>query len=441
MEEEMALVQKYRCTVEREKPDRDTDDEEEDDDATRALRRNVAYDLRHQVREILEQPPTFNAIVWETDELDEAYLRSFLIAPVCKKSGNWMKFGRKEQDEIRQAVLDGTILDKKLGNIAETPRVYLKGLKDFMGLYQEELLATFPESLVEGKLHLWQFFKFKQVHFLEVPQAIGHLLDKIESPAMRGHAFSGWRQLLESLYTFLSSSEAQSLFLKRTRVEYDMSEVDLRAEARVQRDQEMTHVKRTIDLLGIGRNYGTFKKEREGMAEEKAEFRSKFEGYHVPDAATAIPKYLSHPNTRKFLEEMVDLATRKVVVKPNKMVQVTHNYVEIVHLKNGHRFEAFKRFTRGQWHAAVRDGPAQYPYQGVDEEDVANPSTVYKDEDGKRFRVMENPHRIDMSNATKDELEEWDLLSGIAAKIQWHKTGSKYPLWLWFSQFDQVRQL
>jgi hypothetical protein len=435
IEEEIAPV-KNRKTLEREKPGEDTDDEDEDDEITRADRRSVKYDLRQEIGALLAKDVLVDSAVWTPDEKDEDLLRRFIVAPVCKQGSNWMKFNKKEQDNVRQAVMEGTALGKKLSIIAETPRLYLAGFKMFMGLYQNELGATFPESLVDGKLHLWQFFTFKVAHSMEVPQGIDHLLEKVESPGMRTHAFCGFRQLCQSLMKFLATSEAKSMFLRRTRVEYEMDDEDLKAEARVQREQEMTHIKSTLDLLGVGKPFGSFKKEREGLAEDRAEFRSTFEGYEVPDASIAIPKYLGHELTRAFFVEMVDLATRKVVLSPNKMVQLTKHFVKIIHLKNGHRVEVFKKFTRGMWLDAVTKGAARYPYQKVEDETTTD--KIWTDEEGKKFKVLEDPHKMDMSKATKEEIEEWDLLSGIAARIDQHKTGSTYPLYFWFSQFDQV---
>ena len=43
-----------------------------------------------------------------------------------------------------------------------------------------------------------------------------------------------------------------------------------------------------------------------------------------------------------------------------------------------------------------------------------------------------------MSGATEDERQEWELMQGIAAKIEKHKTGVSYPCWIWFSAWDQV---
>ena len=239
-EEELAHVKKSRTilerkeqlapvtSLEREEPETDTDDEEDDDEKTRDRRTSIKNDLRQQIREILAKDVPVDNAVWTPDEDDENLL---IVAPVCKQGKNWSKFNRKEQDDVRQAVLEGNALGKKLSIVAETPRLYLSGFKKFMGLYQDELCETFPESLVDGKLHLRQFFTFREAHSMEVPQGIDHLLEKVESPGMRTFAFCGFKQLCQSPLKFLATSEAKSMFLKRTREEYEMGELDLKAEA------------------------------------------------------------------------------------------------------------------------------------------------------------------------------------------------------------------
>lgn len=366
-------------------------------------------------------------------------LKIHIVAPVCKQGGLWMKFGEWEKEEVREMVMKGNILGKNrkksLTSFANTPRLYLDGLKEFMGLYQEELLATNPDTLVEGRLHLWQFFVFKQEKFRALPKSIAHLLEKVRSPNIRTYMFSGFRQLVDSLFVFLATSEAEKLFMTRTRKQTDLTQDEMRAEVREEMTKEQNYLTATRTLLGKGKPYGTFKASRALASSSREKFREDFEGYVVPDASTAIPKYMADKATRDLYVEMVELACNKIVVKPYKMVQISREFVKRLHLKNGHRIQVFGEFKRAHYLDADLKGPARFPYQEPGKEDDA--VNIYKDDQNRRFRVI-NPHTVNMEGATKEQLEEWDLVQGIAAQIDKHKTGANYPCFLWFSQFDQV---
>ena len=120
------------------------------------------------------------------------------------------------------------------------------------------------------------------------------------------------------------------------------------------------------------------------------------------------------------------------------MVQLSIELVKRLHCKNGHRIRIFGMFTRGMWFAANKKGAAAYPYQAPGQTDSTNKFTSHKDDEGLELLMIQDPHKMDMSDASKEDKELLELLQGIAVKIVLHKTGKNYPCWLWFSQFDQV---
>jgi hypothetical protein len=368
----------------------------------------------------------------------QEYLKKWIIAPICTQTKNWMHFGPREQENVREMVLSGNIFGKgkELADLATTPKLYTKGLKIFMGLYQAELVASHPESLVDGSLHLWQFFDYKSAHHLELPQKIDHIIEQVAQPNNKMFLFSGFRQLLDSLVQFLASTEAKELFMRRTRLESTLSPEDMKEEARNKRTNEMKYLKETRELLGKGKPFGNFKGQRDLERNERETFREEFEGYEVPDASIAIPRYLSTNLTRKLFSDMVEWSSSKVVLNKKQMVDLSREFVKRLHVKNGHRVQIWGKFLRGHYYDALLKGPARFPYLKAD----STEGELFKNRDDKEFRVLKDPHMVNMDNASKDQQEEWDLLQGIAAKIEKHKTGLRYPCFLWFSTFDQVSQ-
>ena len=113
---------------------------------------------------------------------------------------------------------------------------------------------------------------YKREHFLEIPQNIKPLLDRIESPGIRTFAFCGFRQLVDSMYLFLATSEGRVLFKHRTELEKDLSEQDMLAKARMQRNNEMDYLKQTKELLIKGKPFGAFHGARQRLARDRQEF-------------------------------------------------------------------------------------------------------------------------------------------------------------------------
>ena len=242
-----------------------TDEEEEDDIVTQDHRKTVVSELRSEIKKIIEGEPQANNSVWVPDDRDMELLRKWIVTPVLKNSKNWQKFGRKEQDEVKKMVEEGTFLKckkKEFAIIGETPRLYEMGLKQFMGLYQEELHQESPESLVDGRLHLWQFFEFKKANYLEIPNNIDHYLEKVVSPGMRSHVFCGYRQLVSSLMIFLDTTEAKTLFETcRFPSEEQLLQEEMKLKAKRQRMEEKNFLLLLKDTLKQNKHFGAYKGE------------------------------------------------------------------------------------------------------------------------------------------------------------------------------------
>ena len=89
------------------------------------------------------------------------------------------------------------------------------------------------------------------------------------------------------------------------------------------------------------------------LADGRNEFREQFEGYEVPDPKVAIPLYLSHTTTRNLYNKMVEWAMHKYICTAKEMAKLSHDYVERLHLKNGHRIQVFKLFKRRHYMEAI----------------------------------------------------------------------------------------
>lgn len=47
----------------------------------------------------------------------------------------------------------------------------------------------------------------------------------------------------------------------------------------------------------------------------------------------------------------------------------------------------------------------------------------------------------DGQEVTDQAWQQWQLLAGYAVRVDKHKTGAKYPCWIWLSQIDMAYML
>ena len=66
-------------------------------------------------------------------------------------------------------------------------------------------------------------------------------------------------------------------------------------------------------------------------------------------------------------------------------------------------------------------------------------NTINDEESGSRIYTRPDPYTYDQNDPNDPRRKpEWELMQGIAVKILHHKTGAKYPMWLWFSQVQTL---
>ena len=125
-----------------------------------------------------------------------------------RDSNKFRQWKKRIQNEVKAMIMQGKLPTRATkvqhSNFASTARHYYGNLITLLGLVQEEYIKA---GLVVGRLKVKQFFSYKQEGFLELPQSIFHMLDKLESGNAKKHSFCGYRQLLDSLYIFLSRPE------------------------------------------------------------------------------------------------------------------------------------------------------------------------------------------------------------------------------------------
>ena len=424
-----------------------TDDEEEDDEDDRLARRAVKESLLKEIKENLKKEPAMRSHFYYMDEQDEVLLQEQIVAPLLKKSGLWQRYGHKAAADIVSMVRSGKTPKKKdkvqFCLFSSTANSYLRGLKQLLGFYQHEvILAGMDNQLIEGQLKVRQFFSIKQPFFLELPHDIERLLDKMITGNAKNCAFSGFMQLIDSLYRYCNNPQGQKLFLTRTDEQIGLTEDEMKRVAKRERQEFKTELKQLKDDMTLEKPYGRHTGQKKTDTEDNRTFADKFENYRLPDPQVVIPKFLACEDTRSMYRELERLSVEKTVLAPTKMSSLSRRYCEVLISKMGIRQQCLgDGFSRAHYWEAVGSPPASFPYvpaKGLDSSQKSVRDNCYLTEEGDGFYVRENPFDFDPNDPNDPRASEsWQLQQGIAVKIQYHKTGAKYPVWLWFSQTEQ----
>ena len=388
--------------------------------------------------------------VWVKDDYDEKLMKQFVTGPVMRHGHVYSRIERNLEDNVRDMAMQGIFpkgMDAK--SFATTARDYCYALVQLLGLMQEEMLHSNPEQLVDGRIHIWQFISFKQPKFLLTPMTITRLLDKMKSPNMKIFAHCAYKQLVESIALYLDTPEGRSIFYKnRLPKEQDLGELEMDDLARNQLMREISHLNNVGNMLVKDKPFTKMGGARDADRQEKEQYKTEYEGYRIPDAIEAVQKVLSHKKTRDLLKNMVDYAEDKTVVSKKEMTRISCDFALTLHLQFGHRIQWVDNLTRGDFKQARINGEAAYPYQQVEGSALDTFSQEIKkniwspvDDPDARFSVRDpykkNPNMIG-DNATQEENDCYNLTKGIVARINNHKMGAKYPLYLFFSRYVNV---
>ena len=280
-----------------------TDDEQEDEEDDRLARRAVKESLLQEIEENLNKEGTIRSNYYDMDREDALWLNEHIVAPILKKGQLWMKYGHDAAADIVNMVKSGRTPKKgdkvQRALFSSTACIYLRGLKQLLGLYQQELISAGMDNLlIEGQLKVRQFFSIKQPTFLELPQNIERLLDQMLTGNAKNRAFSGFMQLVGSVRMFCNIPQGQKLFFTRTDEQIELSEGEMKKVAKKERMEMKEELKQLMDDMTLEKPFGKHTGQKNADVEKTRKFADVFENYRLPDPQVVIPKFLACEETR-----------------------------------------------------------------------------------------------------------------------------------------------
>ena len=172
---------------------------------------------------------------------------------------------------------------------------------------------------------------------------------------------------MRSMSLYLDTTEGRALFTQhRYEDEEGLSVVDMEARARQQLMQELQHIKNAEEMIKKDKPFVKIQGARDQDRKQRETYRTEVEGYRIPDALEAVPKFLGHPSIRQMLQRLVVCAADEIVVSKKDMANISQEMAKMLHIQFGHRVQWVRLLTRGHFFAAREKGYGVYPYQAVE---------------------------------------------------------------------------
>ena len=236
----------------------ETDDEEADPEPRREWRKTNKRNLREKMTQAMMRMPKMNPHTYQDDDPeDKVILQTMIVAPLLRQSSKWMHYGKGERQEIKDMVNSGilpTAKNKaKLSSFGRTAGLYLAEFKVLMGHVQASIIENkMADTLVNGKLRLWQFLDYKGQNYLSLPESINTYLEHIEGGNKKMFAFGGYLQFLNSIYEWLTTQKGKNQFQNRkSRGQEDFSIQEMMLASRDEIIREKTSIEQIKTYLKV----------------------------------------------------------------------------------------------------------------------------------------------------------------------------------------------
>ena len=304
-----------------------------------------------------------------------------------------------------------------------------------MGLIQNFFKEKCPRKLIDGKLHIRQFFAVRTPELIEPPD-VEKLIQTFQSPGIQQHAHSGYGYLLKGIKRYLASPEAS--FLYSTPIndeERGWSQERMEREGRTMRKDYDEIIKGVLDNLSLFSPQSQFHGDRTGEADIFRAARKETEGKDVPDPAVVVPRFLDHELTKNAENAILDAAESHRVVSDSELNEWAEFLILRVMCLMGNRSDCLRNMTWGDFWKAIRKSFAAYPFNKI-------PSNLNTEGDGGKGDYQRSdpwssdPNDPDDMFSNHDDDPVWQGVRGHVVEIRFHKTGASYMGYIFLNSID-----
>ena len=429
-----------------------TDDESDEETQIKSTRHESQRLVRSEIERRLQGSKLDNR--WVPDAQDARDLHLYIVQPMIDKCG---------KKNSLQSTIPAYVLDKikdpanteKLANdvshlVSKTGYDYEYAFKRLMFHFEEQKKRFDPGNLSsDGRLHIRQFFQFKENTFL-APSNILDLLEKnFDSPNLKMKAYLSYKCMLDQMYAVASGDVGKAKFKAPITEEEKSWDVSKQVEKGLKKQQRLLSEIRNVQAeMKISKPFIRWLGQRKDEQKLKEENQRMFEGLTLPDPNEIYYKWLNHQSTLEMEKKICELAKSKVIVSGNMLNRITKYLITKLSMKIGARIEVWKKATWKHFQQGRDMGPAAFPYKhhlssAIDANNPAVANRIMHEDSEVPLYVRANPWQkdpLDMDDEMKND-SLFQILKGTCLTIKNHKTGSKYPFYIWLSQIDVMMLL
>ena len=418
-----------------------TDDETDDDEELRKDRKKNKAEIRNKIAEVRTGPRIVTR--WIPDDIDNKLIQEHLIHPLqvnCKKMTHLRT--RIPEDVVTKVFGQKELTSEDKQFVSKTPDTLKYALVKLMGLLQKQLSKEDPELLDEnGHLHLNQLFSFLDPKFVR-PRDIRSLLEECPYPSVRLKMKEAYDHLMDQLFQLVSESTGKFCEIRNER-DKEMETAERRERGLQKQALLLSQITNIKALNAKNRPYAKWGGQREDLKKKRDIGLKVFQGSGgVPDPSIIVRKWLGHPSTTELDKKILEAASKKEIVSHRLFNRITNQLMIRFSCAGGLRKEALHLLKWGHVVEAFKKGYACYPNNKLHLNPACNMSEVNKHvvtmEDGEKVYIRQDPwseDNLDPEDPMKNA-DRFNALKGLCCTLHVHKTGDKYPCYIFFNLID-----
>ena len=317
---------------------------------------------------------------WKPSPEDDDWIAKKFITKIhksSKKNTDGRKYISAKNIELMEK--EGQILTgQDARGQASTARHYKAGLLRLMYYIQQELAITMPENLMDGKLHIKQYFAYRTAKWVRVENIIP-LIEKYEHfHSMMPHCLGAYDVLLKLIRDDVDSHSGKAKFLENPKPDETEAETVARIEAGD--DAAEKYLGRITNRLSMHKTMDRYKHWsglQKSDAERMKDFEEEFENVKLPKTTQVIRDFCLSNEWSNLLQQMVQAADslhdNEDTVIPEQFIHEMNRLVPVkVCCRAGNRPELIGNLSRGRFVTARANCANPYKLLHLD-------STVSKD--------------------------------------------------------------
>ena len=313
---------------------------------------------------------------------------------------------------------------------------------------QKDLNENHPGKLPDGCLHMKQFFCFDLPDMFIRPVNIVSLIETVESRRTRIQMLGAYNVLLNSVHKYAESSEGLAKFAAVQRSEEEEEEKKLKIseveDIAEERSQKM--MRRIANLQDRFKKEGYYMKwsgEASSMESKKRAMEETYLDEVLPDPSIVMHHFLTSDFAKTTEEKMIKAVEGEVEINAQLILDMNQLLLPKYSGKMANRTEILGLITVEDFVVKMLPNCSN-PYTPVHLKknvDIMDPNIqkrIYSGPDGEQLYVSPNPQERDPNDPEPPQDDpNWPLLKGFCITVKWHKTGYKYPAYVFLSQMDE----